>query len=154
MRIYYKNIKYTQYTMTVLIHNNDDVDIAGSVEEIKTVNFQDKRESDSYVLDAMNQMKEKFDENEQKVNSIKRKCLSFRNELMIAAGMICCIDDIMHEFDMSDVPGEVGIMMSVLRGRIVEFIERKIINDKSLQMQHDEDYDEPSITATVRVVPN
>lgn len=138
--------------MTVLIHNNDDVDIENSIEEVKVVTFT--RESDSFVLDAMNQMKEKFDENERNVNSIKRKYLCFRNELMITSGMICVIDDLMHEFDMMELPGEVPIMMSVLRGRIADFVERKIVTDNSLKLDEEEEYgDSIRVEARVEIVP-
>jgi len=109
-------------------------------------------DSDGYVLQAMNQMKEKFDQNEKIVNSIKRKCLTYRNEFMILTGMICCIDDTLHQFDMGDISVEISIMMNLLRGRVCEFVEQKIIMDDSLKMSDDEDYDEP--TATVRIIPN
>jgi len=111
-------------------------------------------DSDGYVLQAMNQMKEKFDQNEKIVNSIKRKCLTYRNEFMILTGMICCIDDTLHQFDMGDISVEISIMMNLLRGRVCEFVEQKIIMDDSLKMSDDEDYDEPNISATVRIIPN
>ena len=120
------------------------------IEEIPVTPDQD---SDGYVLAAMNQMKEKFDQNEKIVNSIKRKCLTYRNEFMILTGMICCIDDTLHEFDM-DVSAEVSIMLNLLRGRVCEFVDQKIIMDNSLKIDSDDDHDEHTVTATVRIIPN
>ena len=133
--------------MTIKILN--DVDIESDVLEC------DEREltTEQMLIDMSNQMKEKFNENEINMNSIKRKCILFRQEILTTAGMVDVLDDLVHQFD-HHMPGEISILMSLLQGRLQDFINAKIITDTSLNIDEDSDDDLPVIDITIDVSEN
>ena len=120
-------------TLAKIHIHNEDVILA--IEEIKGV----QKETDGYVLQAMQQLKDKFEENELSNNSIKRKCIKLRNEMVITGGMVSVLDDLVHDFNgWEDIPAEICILLNVLRGRVTSFIDEVIINDKSLIINEDD----------------
>jgi len=133
--------------MTIEILNN--VDIKSDVVECD----EPELTTEQMLIDMSNQMKEKFNENEININSIKRKCILFRNEILTTAGMIDVLDDLVHQFD-HHMPAEITIMMSVLQGRLQEFLRAKIITDSSLNVDDDSDDDLPIIDITVNIEEN
>ena len=87
------------------------------------------------------------------MNSIKRKCILFRNEILTTAGMVDVLDDLVHQFD-HHMPGEISILMSLLQGRLQDFISAKIITDISLIIDEDTDDELPIIDITVNYGEN
>jgi hypothetical protein len=79
-------------------------------------------ESDNMYLDAMNQLNDKFKENEKIVNECKEKTLYFKKQIMTIYGIIRLID---NGFD-NDM-GNTAILMEMLRGLVSEIIEEDIL---------------------------
>jgi len=133
--------------MTIKILN--DVDINVEVVECD----EPELTTEQMLIDMSNQMKEKFNENEINMNSIKRKCILFRQEILTTAGIVDVLDDLVHQFD-HHMPGEISILMSLLQGRLQDFINAKIITDTSLNIDEDSDDDLPVIDITIDVSEN
>jgi|TARA_A100000171_G_scaffold48976_1_gene57224 asparagine synthetase A len=79
-------------------------------------------ESDNMYLDAMNQLNDKFKENEKIVNECKEKTLYLKKQIMTIYGIIRLID---NGFD-NDM-GNTAILMEMLRGLVSEIIEEDIL---------------------------
>ena len=133
--------------MTIKILN--DVDIKSEVVECD----EPELTTEQMLIDMSNQMKEKFNENEMNMNSIKRKCILFRHEILTTAGMVDVLDDLVHQFD-HHMPGEISILMSLLQGRLQDFLSAKIITDTSLIIDEDTDDELPIIDITVNYGEN
>ncbi len=73
-------------------------------------------------LDAMNQLNDKFKENEKIVNECKEKTLYLKKQIMTIYGIIRLID---NGFD-NDM-GNTAILMEMLRGLVSEIIEEDIL---------------------------
>lgn len=127
----------------------DDVNVE-DIEEIKVVHFKEP-ETDGMVLAAMDQLQEKFKQNEKEVNCIKRKCVLLRSEIVVWSGVIACLDDLLHEFDIgNDVPGEVAIVMSVLRGRADQFVNDVILKNTMLHVEEETlEFDDIEVAVSV-----
>ena len=78
-------------------------------------------------LDMANQLKEKFDEIEGKLNSIERLEKEMKKDLITAYGVIRLLD---HLIDTNPVPydNEAVVLVEMLRGLLSDCIDNYILN--------------------------
>tara|TARA_R110001592_G_scaffold32313_1_gene113366 strand:- start:533 stop:856 length:324 start_codon:yes stop_codon:yes gene_type:complete len=93
-------------------------------------------------LDAMNQLKEKFETNEKEMNKLKKKNYVLKHFILSLYGLIDSSWGILQSLD---VPYESMLIMDVLKEKVSDYIDSEVLgfNDKEL--------DEIQILGTINI---
>ena len=85
---------------------------------------QEEMNSGMYV-DAMNQLKEKFEDVDNKVKSYKSTIIELQKELISQYGIVRILDDLTDETMIEPFIKE---LISIIRTRLSDIIDREIFN--------------------------
>ena len=99
-------------------------------------------EGEGMYLDAMNQLKEKFETNEKEMNKLKKKNYVLNHFILSLYGLI---DSSWGLLQSLDVPYESILIMDVLKEKVSDYIDSEVLgfNDKEL--------DEIQILGTINI---
>ena len=82
---------------------------------------EEKPMAEGYYLEAMEQLKEKFDMNEYLMKKIQKQNLELKKELITAFGCIRIIDNLIHQCYNCD--GDIISLSESLRGHLSTAVE-------------------------------
>lgn len=86
-------------------------------------NEKEEEMNSSMYVDAMNQLKEKFDEVDNKLKSYKNTIIDLQKELISQYGIIRILDDLTDETIIEPFIKE---LITVIRTRLSELMDREI----------------------------
>ena len=86
-----------------------------------TDKVEEKPMNEGYYLDAMNQLKEKFDNNEYLMKRIQKQNMELKKEIMTAFGCMRILDNLIH--NSYGVDGDIVCLSESLRGHLSTFLD-------------------------------
>ncbi len=93
-------------------------------------------------LDAMNQLKEKFETNEKEMDKLKKKNYVLKHFILSLYGLIDSSWGILQSLD---VPYESILIMDVLKEKVSDYIDSEVLNMKEKEL------DEIQILGTINI---
>ena len=85
---------------------------------------EEKPMNEGYYLDAMNQLKEKFDVNEYLMKKIQKQNLELKKEIVTAFGCMRILDNLIH--NSYGVDGDIVCLSESLRGHLSDYLDNII----------------------------
>jgi len=82
---------------------------------------EEKPMNEGYYLEAMNQLKEKFDNNEYLMKRIQKQNLELKKEIVTAFGCMRILDNLIHH--SYGVDGDIVSLSESLRGHLSDFVD-------------------------------
>ena len=80
--------------------------------------------NEGYYLEAMNQLKEKFDNNEYLMKRIQKQNLELKKEIVTAFGCMRILDNLIHQCYNCD--GDIISLSESLRGHLSDYLDNII----------------------------
>lgn len=82
--------------------------------------------NEGMYLEAMNQLQQKYNDNNMEIITVNKKILLYKKELITTYGMMRIIDNILEEEDLM-YQHPVKIMVEILRANLSELTESMMI---------------------------
>ena len=89
-----------------------------------TDKVEEKPMNEGYYLEAMNQLKDKFDNNEYLMKRIQKQNMELKKEIVTAFGCMRILDNLIH--NSYGVDGDIISLSESLRGHLSDFVEDMI----------------------------
>ena len=89
-------------------------------------------------LEAMNQLKDKFKDNEKIVQDIKNENLHLKKQLMAIYGIVRLIDNSFDD-EMGGLIGNTNVLIEMLRGLLSDIVEDDLLKVKKEMVEIDLD---------------